>query len=324
MTASLNNKRLLFSLLATDPRSMFRSSAALISIAAAALVLASTGLISRQANQSSTELPAIAISDPVIPPQLKTTGETLINADSFDLIFRGSLRDDELALTPGFDIPHRNDGRSGFYFPVSFATRRQRFARDAKQCEQSCPSRARLFVHRNPGEKADDMVDLAGRPYRKLPTAFLHRTDRARCGLHLPCTSMASGSASQASCLRGNSQSENCWQHPINPSLTQTERGPGGKDRWARPLPVGPWGGACSSPGSASALVQGSQPMISDLGSPHPRSRFPFGRPDVRRRILGIFRVWLAHDSPRFHSRGLQHAVPPAQGSRTQHPVRHV
>jgi hypothetical protein len=42
---------------------MFRSRIALISIAAAALVLASTGLISRPANQSSTELPAIAISD---------------------------------------------------------------------------------------------------------------------------------------------------------------------------------------------------------------------------------------------------------------------
>jgi uncharacterized protein DUF2865 len=113
----------------------------------------------------------------------------LVNADSFDLISRGSLRDDEPALTPGIDIPHRNDRRSGrheggtyrmrcvrlcdgFYLPVSFATRRQRFARDAKQCEQSCPTRARLFVHRNPGESADDMVDLAGRPYRKLPTAF--------------------------------------------------------------------------------------------------------------------------------------------------------
>jgi hypothetical protein len=41
-------------------------------------------------------------------------------------------------------------------------------------------------------------------------------------------------------------------------------------------LPVGPLGGACLSPGSASALVQGSQPMISDLGSPHPRSHFLF------------------------------------------------
>jgi hypothetical protein len=57
MTASLNNKRPLFSLVAADPHSMFRSRGALISIAAAALVLASTGLISRPANQSSTELP---------------------------------------------------------------------------------------------------------------------------------------------------------------------------------------------------------------------------------------------------------------------------
>jgi hypothetical protein len=60
MTASLNNKRPLFSLVATDPHSMFRSRGALISIAAAALVLASTRLISRPANQSSTELPKSA------------------------------------------------------------------------------------------------------------------------------------------------------------------------------------------------------------------------------------------------------------------------
>jgi hypothetical protein len=30
-------------------------------------------------------------------------------------------------------------------------------------------------VHRNPGQDVDDMVDLDGRPYRSLPTAFLHR-----------------------------------------------------------------------------------------------------------------------------------------------------
>jgi hypothetical protein len=57
-------------------------------------------------------------------------------------------------LTPGFDIPDRNDGRSGrheggtyktvcvglcdgFYFPVSFATRRQRFARDANSASRA-------------------------------------------------------------------------------------------------------------------------------------------------------------------------------------------
>jgi len=64
----------------------------------------------------------------------------------------------------------------GFFWPLSFATGRDRLAHDARQCEKACPSRARLFLHRNPGENAEDMVDLDGRPYRKLSTAFLYRT----------------------------------------------------------------------------------------------------------------------------------------------------
>ena len=63
----------------------------------------------------------------------------------------------------------------GFYFPISYSTQRGWFAGDAKQCEQSCPARSRLFVHRNPGQDVDDMVDLDGHPYRSLPMAFLHR-----------------------------------------------------------------------------------------------------------------------------------------------------
>ena len=64
----------------------------------------------------------------------------------------------------------------GYYWPVSFATVRDRLAHDARQCDKSCPSRARLFMHRNPGETVEDLVDLEGRPYRKLSAAFLYRT----------------------------------------------------------------------------------------------------------------------------------------------------
>ena len=73
----------------------------------------------------------------------------------------------------------------GFYFPVSYSTRRERFAGDANQCEQRCPGRSRLFVHRNPGEDVDKMVALDGRPYSSLPTAFLHRAQYVKdctCG----------------------------------------------------------------------------------------------------------------------------------------------
>ena len=63
----------------------------------------------------------------------------------------------------------------GFYFPMSYAIHPDRFAFDAKRCERSCPARSRLFVHRNPGESVAEMVDLEGRSYRNLPTAFLHQ-----------------------------------------------------------------------------------------------------------------------------------------------------
>ena len=65
----------------------------------------------------------------------------------------------------------------GYYFPVSFTTTRERFAKDAKTCESSCGGQARLFVYRNPGSDVQDMVDLRGQPYNKLSTAFLYRTE---------------------------------------------------------------------------------------------------------------------------------------------------
>jgi hypothetical protein len=65
----------------------------------------------------------------------------------------------------------------GYYFPISFSTGKDRLARDAKSCERSCGTQARLFVYRNPGNDVEDMVDLRGQPYRKLATAFLYRTE---------------------------------------------------------------------------------------------------------------------------------------------------
>ena len=64
----------------------------------------------------------------------------------------------------------------GFYFPVSFATDEERFEHDAQVCERRCGAQARLYVHANPGGDIEDMQDLEGRPYRRLATAFLYRT----------------------------------------------------------------------------------------------------------------------------------------------------
>ena len=65
----------------------------------------------------------------------------------------------------------------GYYFPISFAVTHDRLERDAKVCASRCGSQGRLFVHNNPGGSAETMVDLAGRPYQQLKTAFLYRTE---------------------------------------------------------------------------------------------------------------------------------------------------
>jgi hypothetical protein len=64
----------------------------------------------------------------------------------------------------------------GYYFPISFSTRRDRFTSDASRCERQCPARSRLYVYKNPGEQPEDMRDLKGNPYLSLPTAMLYRT----------------------------------------------------------------------------------------------------------------------------------------------------
>jgi Protein of unknown function (DUF2865) len=66
----------------------------------------------------------------------------------------------------------------GSYRPVSFATTKDNFERDAASCARSCggPTDAKLFTYRNPGGDVEDMEDLDGKPYKKLQTAFLFRT----------------------------------------------------------------------------------------------------------------------------------------------------
>jgi hypothetical protein len=64
----------------------------------------------------------------------------------------------------------------GYYWPMSFATSPESFAGDAVACQRSCNSPARLFVYRNPGEEPEQMVDLSGRPYARLDSAFRYRT----------------------------------------------------------------------------------------------------------------------------------------------------
>ncbi len=73
----------------------------------------------------------------------------------------------------------------GYFWPLSFATTRENFARDQATCESSCGSPARLYVYRNPGAEIDDMASVDQEPYSRLPTAFKFRRKfdaQCRCG----------------------------------------------------------------------------------------------------------------------------------------------
>ena len=64
----------------------------------------------------------------------------------------------------------------GYFWPVSFATTTDNFARDQVTCDRSCGAPARLFVYKNPGEEPTEMRSVDGQPYSRLPAAFLFRT----------------------------------------------------------------------------------------------------------------------------------------------------
>ena len=72
----------------------------------------------------------------------------------------------------------------GYYFPISFKVTRKKFNTDNIACLQSCVGgEARLFVHRNPGQKVSGAVDLQGNRYVDLENAFRYRKELVEgCG----------------------------------------------------------------------------------------------------------------------------------------------
>lgn len=156
-------------------------------------LLGTRGVVANPAATPKTRPPA---------PNLTRTGELLPTADWFEDIFRSlSGRGRKPARDPSFPLdeegqePRSEGGRfrtvcvrlcDGLPIPVSFATTRANFARDARRCAQTCPA-GRLFVARYPGGEMgtrwgqdggemERMVDLNGQSYRQLPTAFLNQT----------------------------------------------------------------------------------------------------------------------------------------------------
>ncbi|MEM1306422.1 MAG: DUF2865 domain-containing protein [Pseudomonadota bacterium] len=63
----------------------------------------------------------------------------------------------------------------GYYFPISFSTRRGRMGRDARVCERRCPGQGKLFYMRSPSGTIKSAVDLQGRKYAKLDIALKYR-----------------------------------------------------------------------------------------------------------------------------------------------------
>lgn len=72
----------------------------------------------------------------------------------------------------------------GYYFPIGNAVSRNRFMRDAAQCRASCGEEARLFYLPSGSDNVSTSLDLAGRSYVRMPTAFKYRkslTDGCTC-----------------------------------------------------------------------------------------------------------------------------------------------
>jgi hypothetical protein len=66
----------------------------------------------------------------------------------------------------------------GYYFPVSFATLPNHFARDQQICQSRCAAPAELYYHQNPGGAVEDMVSAqTQQPYTSLKVAWRYRKE---------------------------------------------------------------------------------------------------------------------------------------------------
>ena len=90
------------------------------------------------------------------------------------------VRHDDVPINPKrIEMPYRTvcvRQCDGYFFPVSFATTEAHFQRDRAVCEKSCGQSAKLYVSKNRNGDLDDLRDLDGLPYSKLPTAYQFRT----------------------------------------------------------------------------------------------------------------------------------------------------
>ncbi len=66
----------------------------------------------------------------------------------------------------------------GYFWPISFSTTEEYLPDDARQCKREAKGAdVELFYHRNPGERAEDMISISGKPYTSTPNAFRYRNE---------------------------------------------------------------------------------------------------------------------------------------------------
>ena len=110
----------------------------------------------------------------------------------------------------------------GFYFPVSFSTTKENFARDQAACDQMCPAaEAKLYYHRVQTEESEDMVSVDGdRPYAALSTAFLYRTRGASGAESCSCQSGPRNFSVIAGVTAGDPEAQEAEREPVIPVNT--------------------------------------------------------------------------------------------------------
>ncbi|MGE0282423.1 MAG: DUF2865 domain-containing protein [Rhizobiaceae bacterium] len=102
-------------------------------------------------------------------------------------------------ITPGFDSSRYRTfcvrTCDGYYFPMSPASNRSDFARDAQNCQTACPGAdVEVYYHKADKEEAADMRSaISGRLYSDMTTAFLYRSDTAPQGNSCSCASKPQG-----------------------------------------------------------------------------------------------------------------------------------
>ncbi|MGL4395879.1 MAG: DUF2865 domain-containing protein [Hyphomicrobium sp.] len=93
-------------------------------------------------------------------------------------VFRDSEGEDDMIGPPDSGGPYRTmcvRTCDGYYFPVRFNARRRNFSADVRSCRAACGADSKLFYHPVSSGSAETMVDLSGRRYADIPTAFAYR-----------------------------------------------------------------------------------------------------------------------------------------------------